>query len=263
MYRLSNIIRNFLLITISIIAISSCTPLSKLKYLQKTNQTAGDTIFTKKQNYILQTGDNLYIDIKTTNPEMRSLITGRSESNNISSANATPTSLYVMSYQINDNWDIQLPLVGTLNCKDQTCETLKERIEVELKKYITDAVVSVKLVNMNITVLGEVMRPGQFYINQKNTNLLDAIGMAGDLTAYGNRRNITVMRKLQSGDFKSFKLDLTKADVITHEAFYLMPNDIVYIEPMGTKPFGLATFPYSTIFSAITTIILTLTFIKN
>jgi polysaccharide export outer membrane protein len=253
----------FFSLLIFIIFLSSCTPLSKIKYIQKQSKTTTDTISTSKLPYLLQVGDNLYIDLKTSNPEMRTLITGKSESNNIAAASSTPTSLYIISYQIDDNWNIQLPLAGTINCKNMTCDILRDSIQNSLRKYITDALVLVKLVNINITILGEVNRPGQFYANQKQTSLFDAIGMAGDLTLYGNRQNITIMRKLQNGDYKLFYLDITKSEIIKHEAFILMPNDIVYVEPLKTKPFGLASFPYSTLFSTITTLILILTFLKK
>ncbi|MDD2413032.1 MAG: polysaccharide biosynthesis/export family protein [Bacteroidales bacterium] len=244
------------------IILSSCTPVSKLKYLQREKSSENDTIKVASQPYLLQKGDNIYIDIKTSNPEMRMLLTGKpSETNQTASIN--PSSLFLISYLVDDNWNIELPLIGSFNCRDKTSDQLKDDIETTLKKFVTDAIVSVKLVNTNITVLGEVNRPGQFFTNQKQTNLIDALGMAGDLTMYGNRKNITVMRKLQSGDYKTYSLDITKSKVISHEAFMLMPNDIVYVEPMRTKPFGLAVFPYGTIFSAITTIVVLFNFLKN
>lgn len=261
MFKHKSLVIYFLIGVISL-SFYSCTPVSKLKYIQRDKSEASDTLKVSSQPYLLQKGDNLYIDVKTSNPEMRNLVSGHIENNTVSNL-TNPSSLYLLSYVVDDNWNIQLPLVGSFNCKNMTCEKLKDSIEIAFKAYITDALVTVKLVNTNITVLGEVMRPGQFFANQKQTNLLDALGMAGDLTIYGNRKNITVMRKLQTGDFKIYTVDLTKADLISNEAFTLMPNDIVYVEPMKTKPFGLATFPYSTIFSAVTTLIVLFTFLKK
>jgi polysaccharide biosynthesis/export protein len=260
MFNKNNILTVSFACVLILFMLSSCTPVSKLKYIQRDKANPGDTVKVATQPYILQKGDNLYIDVKTSNPEMRILINGKNTESNVSNS-INSSSLYLVSYLIDDNWNIQLPLVGSFNCKDMTCENLQNSIENALKTYITDAIVSVKLVNVNITVLGEVNHPGQFFANQKQTSLLDALGMAGDLTIYGNRKNITVMRKLQTGDYKIYNLDITKSNVISHEAFILMPNDIVYVEPMKTKPFGLAIFPYSTVFSAITTFVVLLTFI--
>jgi len=259
MFNKNNILIISLASVLIFFMVSSCTPISKLKYIQRDKMNPSDTVKVASQPYILQKGDNIYIDVKTSNPEMRTLINGKNIESNISNS-FNSSSLYLVSYLIDDNWNIQLPLVGSFNCKDLTCEKLKDSIEVSLRKFITDAIVSVKLVNINITVLGEVNRPGQFFANQRQTSLLDALGMAGDLTIYGNRKNITVMRKLQTGDYKIFNLDITKSSVISQEAFILMPNDIVYVEPMKTKPFGLAVFPYSTIFSAVTAFVVLLTF---
>jgi polysaccharide biosynthesis/export protein len=261
MFRYKSLIIYFLIGVISL-SFYSCTPVSKLKYIQRDKLQTSDTLKVSSQPYLLQKGDNINIDVKTTNPEMRTLISGKNAE--ISTAGGVyQSSLYLTSYCIDDNWNIQLPLVGSFNCKNMTCELLKDSIEKSYKNFITDAIVSVKLVNISITVLGEVNRPGQFFINQKQISLLDIIGMAGDLTIYGNRKNIVVMRKLQSGDYKAYTLDITKSNVISHEAFKLMSNDIVYIEPMKTKPFGLAVFPYSTIFSAITTALVIFTYLKR
>lgn len=262
MFNKNNILLISLVCTVIFFMISSCTPVSKLKYIQRDKAHPSDTVIVTNQSYILKKGDNLYIDIKTSNPEMRTLISGKTIESNISNS-VSSSSLYLMSYLIDDNWNIQIPLVGSFSCKNLSCENLQKNIETALKVYITDVIVSVKLVNINITVLGEVNRPGQFFSNQKQTSLLDAIGMAGDLTIYGNRKNITVMRKLESGDYKIYNLDITKSNVISHEAFMLMPNDIIYIEPMKTKPFGLAVFPYATLFSAITTVVVLFSFLKK
>ena len=262
MLKYNNITYTLVLLGILSLLVTSCTPVSRLKYLQRDKSNHNDTIKVVSQPYLLQKGDNIYIDIKTSNPEMRTLISGKNSESGVSNA-VNSASLYLISYLIDDNWNIQLPLVGSFSCKEMTCEKLQSNIETSIKEFITDAIVSVKLVNTNITVLGEVNRPGQFFANQIQTNLIDALGMAGDLTIYGNRKNITVMRKLQSGDYKIHNLDITKSTVISHEAFILMPNDIVYVEPMKTKPFGLAVFPYSTILSAITTVIVIISFISK
>ncbi len=260
MFRIKSFVIYFLVGVISL-SFYSCTPVSKLKYLQHEKSSNNDTIKVTSQPYLLQKGDNIYIDVKTSNPEMRTLINGKNNENSYSTT-MTQSSVYFTSYIIDSEWEIELPLVGVFLCKDKTIDQLKDTIELAYRKFITDAIVSVKLVNINFTVLGEVYRPGQFFANQKQINLLDAIGMAGDLTSYGNRKNITILRKLQSGDFKTFSLDLTKSKIISHEAFVLMPNDIVYVEPMKTKPFGLAIFPYSTVLSAITTVIVIISFLK-
>lgn len=261
MFNKKNILIISLVCTVIFFMISSCTPVSKLKYIQRDKSQTSDTIKVSSQPYFLQKGDNINIDVKTSNPEMRTLINGKNSDNNIS-ASMNQSSLYFSSYIIDNNWEIELPLVGIFNCQNRTLESLKDTIESSFRKFITDAIVTIKLVNTNFTVLGEVNRPGQFFANQKQVSLLDAIGMAGDLTIYGNRKNITILRKLQNGDFKTFNLDITKANVISHEAFTLMPNDIVYVEPMKTKPFGLAVFPYSIVLNAITTAIVIISFLK-
>ncbi len=262
MLKYNNITYTLVLLGILSLLITSCTPVSRLKYLQRDKSNHNDTIKVVSQPYLLQKGDNLYIDIKTTNPEMRTLINGKN-TEPFSSASVTPYSLFLTTYSIDDEFNIQLPLVGSFSCKSMTTEQLKDAIEKSMHRFILDAIVSVKLANTNFSVLGEVIRPGQYYASQKHINLLDAIAMAGDLTPYGNRRNISVVRKIGDDNCKILTIDITKSTLISSEAFILMPNDIVYVEPMKTKPFGLAVFPYSTILSAITTVIVIISFISK
>ncbi len=259
MFRTKSFVIYFLIGVISL-TLYSCTPVSKLKYIQREQSQFNDTLKAIVQPYILQKGDNLYIDIKTTNPEMRTLVNGKNNEPLISMS-VTPYSLFITTYTIDNEYNIQLPLVGPFHCSGMTSEKLQDSIEKTMRSFITDAIVSIKMANTNFSVLGEVYRPGQYFASQKNINILDAIAMAGDLTAYGNRKNISIVRKIDSDNYKIYSVDITKSSVISNEGFILMPNDIVYIEPMKTKPFGLAVFPYSTVLSTITTVVVIMSFI--
>ncbi len=237
----------------------SCTPLRKMKYLQ-TNDATPDTLVVKKEPYRLNKGDNLYVDVTTSNTEFRTFISsGRSER----AAGATNNnSMYLISYQIDDNGLLHIPFIEPIIAFQRTVDEVQEDIRKALSVYITDVTVSLKLVNFSITILGEVNRPGQHFATNNHLNLYEALGLAGDLTIYGNRRKVKVVRRLETGDMQMHVLDITKANVIQSEFFVLQPNDLVYIEPLPNKPFGLGVFTLGTFFSILTTVVVVLNFLK-
>lgn len=247
------------IIILASVFVFSCTPLKKLKYIQ-TTETTPDTLVINKETYKLKKGDNLYIDITTSNMDFRNFIS--SQKSERASGATNNNFLYLISYQVDDKGYIYVPFIDPILAYNNTIEAVQMEIQKALSVYITDVTVSLKLVNFNITVLGEVYRPGQHFSTNNQLNLFEAIGMAGDLTIYGNRKNIKVMRKLQNGDYQIHKLDITRADIVSNEYFVLQPNDIIYIEPLRTKLFGLGTLQIGTVLTTITTLILIINTIK-
>lgn len=237
----------------------SCTPLRKIKYLQ-TEKVKQDTFVINKELYRLNKGDNLYVDVTTSNTEFRTYISsGRSEK---AAGSTNNNSMYLISYQIDANGYLHIPFIEPIFAFQRTVDEVQEDIKQALSAYITDVTVSLKLVNFSVTILGEVNRPGQHFSTNNHLNLFEAIGLAEDLTVYGNRRKVKIVRLLDSGDMQIHVLDITKANVLQNEFFVLQPNDLVYIEPLPNKPFGLGVFSIGTFFSIITTIVVVLNFIK-
>ncbi len=228
----------------------SCTPLKKLKYIQTTENTP-DTLVTHKDTYKLQKGDNIYIDITTSNTEFRSYVFSQKAEGTSGSANNIY--LYLISYQIDEKGFIYIPFIEPLMAYNKTLDEVQAELQMVLSEYLTDVTVSIKMVNFSFTILGEVNNPGQQFAINNHVNILEAIGIAGDLTIYGNRKNIKIMRKLQNGNYKIEMLDITKAEVASNPFFALQPNDIIYIEPHRTKSFGLGTFQLGTMLTIITT----------
>jgi len=216
---------------------------------------------TESEGYRLNKGDNLYIDISTSNVEFKDYIVSGKSGSNVTSMNNS--SLYIISYQIDSEGYIHLPFIEPVEAENKTLEELKKALTELYKVYVTDVTINVKLVNFNVTILGEVSRAGQYFSSSNHLNLYEALGMAGDLTLYGNRKCVRVMRLMPDGKYKIRELNITNATVIQDEFFELQPNDVVYVEPLGTKPFGFGTFPTGTILSAITTLIVILTYTKK
>ncbi len=243
------------------ILLSSCVPQKKMLYMQVKN--ASDTLTRfhneRKINYEIQSGDNLYIRIVSADEKMNMLLNPLSSQY---SANITSdASVYLNSYMVSENGDVDFPMVGKIPVKGKTVEEVRSLLQVKVDEYLKQSTIIVKLVNFNITLLGEVRRPGQYKIYQNNINIFEAVSMAGDLTDFANRSKVGIIRQTKEGSEVHY-LDMTKRDVLTSRYFFLKPNDIVYVEPVKGKQFTFAQFPYAVVFTAISSTILLLNFLK-
>lgn len=250
----------FLYILVSVL-FSSCIPQKRLIYLQD-KQRLGDELPAGEKIYTLKPGDILYVRVMTTNPEISALFNieeGRGTYRTTTSAVGDP-SMFIYGYNINPQGNIQLPVIGSIRVAGFTLEEVHDLIQKRTEQYLVDATVAVRLVNFKVTVLGEVNRPGTYNIYDEEFTVMDAIGVAGDMTDYGNRE-VHIIRKTDEGR-QFIRLDISDRNAAITNFYYLQPNDVVYVEPMRAKRFALAQFPYSAFFSAISTVILLLNFIN-
>lgn len=142
----------------------------------------------------------------------------------------TATSLQQATYRVNSKGDISLPELGVLHVSGMTVEQLEEKITAEVRKSVTDATVIVRLVNFTVNVAGEVTHPGAYPVTRERFSVLDALSAAGDLTPYGERSNILLIRE-EDGKRTSHRLDLNSADLLSSPYFYVKQNDYIYVEP--------------------------------
>jgi polysaccharide export outer membrane protein len=141
-------------------------------------------------------------------------------------------------------------------------DEIRDAIAERLAEYLRELVVVVKLVNFNITLLGEVNIPGTYKIYQTDINIFEAVSLGKDLTDFANRNKIAVIRQNKSGSSVHY-VDLTSKDILGSDFYYLKPNDIIYIQPVKGKQFTFANFPYGIVFGFISTTILLLSYIQN
>ncbi len=248
-----------LILTVLALAFAACTPQSRLVYMQD-KQELGLEVPTRMETYRLKPGDILHVRVMSPDPEahdvfnldrMQRLTTGRV-------ADVGDPNMFLYGHTITNEGTIQLPVIGKIPVADKTIEEAHAIIQKAAEEYIIDATVSVKIVNFSVTVLGEVRRPGSFYIYDHDFTIMDAIGLAGDLTDYGNR-NIMVARHTDDGLIFN-RIDITDRAAVSSELYYLQPNDLVYVEPLVAKRFGFAQFPFAVLFSAISTTLLLINF---
>lgn len=258
----TNIYRPLLLVGVMALLFASCVPQKKMLYMQVKSDT--DTLSSfkneRKIDYRVQPGDNLYVRVVSLD-EQTTMLLNPLGSQYGSAQLSSDASVYLNSYTINENGYLDFPMTGEIFVKNMNVEEIKAELTSQLQEYLKEFVVIVKLVNFNITLLGEVNRPGQYKIYQNNINLFEAVSMASDLTDFANRNTVAIIRQTKTGSKVTY-VDMTKRDILLSDYYYLKPNDIVYVTPVKGKQFTFAEFPYAVVFGFISSTILLLNYFK-
>lgn len=139
------------------------------------------------------------------------------------------------TYIVDTDGNIQFPVLGEVHVAGLTLSQVRKELEKKISKDVQDPIVKVGFENYIINVSGEVKNPMQLYVSRPRFSVLDALSAAGDLTPYGRRENILVIREEQDGTRSSARLDLTKSDIFDSPYFYLQQNDFVYVEPTEVR----------------------------
>ena len=200
--------------------------------------------------YTIQPRDYIYIRVLTPDEAVASLynLGGVQATTNMGQAG----SVKFQSYQVNDDGDIDFPYVGQVNVVDLTVKEIKTKMQDILKKHIDTFTLQVQLTNTLFTILGEVNAPGQYSMSKDQLTIFEAISLAGDLTIYGKRKKVRIVRPTTEGT-KTINIDLTDINLVDSKNYYIQPNDLIYIEPIKAKMFGFGeTFSLSLITSLIT-----------
>jgi len=201
----------------------------------------------------LQPGDILAISV--TADDVRATI----PFNQISPYNTgtlQSTNPFIPTYAIDANGEIDFPKVGKIKLSGKTRTQAMDLLRQEVGKYIVDPGISMVVRNFRVTVLGEVTRPGTFTIENDRLTIMEALGLAGDLTIYGRRKNVLIIRE-QDGKKQEYRLDLTKRETINSPAYYLTQNDVVYVEPNGARIQNSKYTTTASLFVSVTSLIVT------
>jgi polysaccharide biosynthesis/export protein len=228
------------IITISLL-LTSCVPYKDTLYLEKNKDKVADIEINADayKPYRLQVDDILSIDIKANNQKEVGVFS--KDENNLSGT-VNQDQLYFNGYQIDGYGNIKIPILGFVNVQGQTVEEVSKLLEKRLlEEYFTPAsnlFITVKLAGIKYTINGEISSTGTKTVFQDRLNILEAIANSGDITIFGNKKEVVVMRKIPTG-YQSETLDLTDAKVINSPYFYLKPNDYIYVKPLKQKSTGL------------------------
>jgi len=200
---------------------ASCSTTNKIAYLQHAKESYKNSLTVVDAPF--QKNDILTITISSANAQA-------SADFNKGEIGANK------GYLINNDGNVELPMLGDVKAAGLTKKQLKDNITNTIlkKKLLVDPLVEIRYINFEITVLGEVGKPSVINIPSEQVTLLKALSLAGDLTIYGKRDNILLIRE-EGGVRKTKHIDLTSADFLNSEYYYLKPNDLLYVEPNKTK----------------------------
>ncbi|MCB0383711.1 MAG: polysaccharide biosynthesis/export family protein [Psychroserpens sp.] len=224
--------------TLSILVLviaSSCASRKELVYFQDEPLQADSTLDNMTQ-LTYKTNDILTIDVSSIEPAAvipfnLAPVSYANNTNNELNANGN---LLRQTYLVDPMGNIEFPVLGTLHVGGLTRVEATEMLKEKLKVYVTDAIVNIRLINFTVTILGEVNRPGTYTIQDERISLSEALGLAGDLTIYGKRDNVFLIREV-NGEKKYAKLDLTSINVVNSPVYYLSQNDVIYVEPNNAR----------------------------
>jgi polysaccharide biosynthesis/export protein len=242
----------------------SCVPQKKIKYLQKQQDNDTSAFHNNKRNvdYKIQSKDNLYIRVFALDEKAFQFFNKQAGTSASYNDYANDASIYLNSYSVSTEGNIDFPIVGKVYVRDLTVEQVKIILDQLISEYLKEITVVVKMVNFKVTVLGEVYKPGEFTIYKDDINVFEAISMAGDMGEFANRNKVALVRQSKGGS-KVYYLDLTSDKILSSDYYYLQPNDILYISPLGYKRWGLgSTFPWAIALGAITTTLLLINYFK-
>lgn len=249
---------------IIILLLSGCTSQKKLSYLSNLPETGGEETFTMEiPDYKIQSRDILYITIKSMTPDGK-IIDFLSTSGNYMGGSQMQSDAggFFSGYDVKSDGNILLPVIGLIKLEELTLDEARELVQSASNKVFNNATVECKLLSFKFTVIGEVRAPGA-YINYNNyLTVLEAIGRAGGVGDFGNRDNVLVIRPVNKGT-KTFRLNLQDKNILSSEAYFLLPNDIVIIEPLKQKIFNQNLPTISFVISSVTGVLSTTLLLIN
>jgi polysaccharide export outer membrane protein len=240
-----------------IIVFSACNTYKNIPYFKDVPDSAVMLVKTPQfKEPVIQVDDILVITIQTIDPEANALLnkTGTSTAALNNSAGIGPNQPLITGYRVDKLGNIELPFAGVVHLAGLTTFDARDTITQIISRYYKNPTVDVRFANYKVTVLGEVTHPATYVVPNEKITIFDALGLAGDLTIYGKRENVLLMRDTL-GEKKLIRLNLNSKDIISSPYFYIKQNDVVYVEPNKAKIASLdasKTRLYAIIASALT-----------
>ena len=241
--------------TATLLLFTSCGSLKKVTYFQDVDQAnLPEYEYLAESQLKILPNDNLYITVSSLQP------TGAIAFNSVSigaNYNINLETLAISGYLVDLDGFINFPVLGPIRLGGMTKNEAIEYLQVRISDYIKDPVVNIRFLNFRVTIMGEVIRPGVYSSTEEKLSILEAIGRAGDMTIYGKRENVLIIRAV-NGENKSYRMDLTSPDIFMDPNFFLKQNDIVYVQPNKTRAASSAVNPFLSLGISIVSLLATL-----
>lgn len=235
------------LTTISI----SCVPVKNLSYFNDINDLTEPGINPRTQK-VIQSFDKLYIRVYSIDPQTSAIFSDIEEMR-------YGVENSVIGYLVDEKGEINFPFVGNINVVSLTTEQASKKIHEALNDYVSNTSVIVKYVDNQVTVMGEVLNQGVYTFTKDKLNIYEALSLGGGLTRYGNRNNIILVRN--NGDkIMHYRLKISDSQITSKDTYYILPNDVLVVEPLKAISSSYQNITYTTILASITTLIAVLLF---
>jgi len=242
--------------------IFSCKVKEDIDYMQNIEQTAIQTSI-QTSTFTIQPGDQLVILVSAKDNDVVKPFNQNYSSSDISQFSLPSSNLPVQAqssvagptYIVDSRGNIQYPILGELNTSNKTIEQFRDELKEKIKTYVKDPGVNIRNTNFKVTVLGEVNKPGAFLVpDGQSMTILTTLGLAGDLTIYGQRKNVLVIRNINGTTTKEY-IDLTNAEFINSPYYYVKQNDVIYVSPNNTRKNSSVFGPQTGVFISIASVV--------
>lgn len=249
--------KNILKLSMLLLIVCSCASKKDIVYLQDIIVSdKNKTINVDYKMPVFKIDDRLIINISSTNAEAArpfNLFIIPQNSGGVSASGQVQQ----QSYLIDVNGEIDFPELGKISVLGKNRIELEDELEEYLKPFLPDVKANVRMVGFRVSVLGEVNRPGEFSFNRDKVSILQALGLAGDLTIYGTRHDIKLIRN-EEHQIKYYNIDLTKSDFISSPQYFLQQNDVIYVAPNKARVNASVSSPTASYMISATGLLITI-----
>lgn len=236
---------------------ASCVSRKKIAYFQNMEDLKSE-VYAARSDLKIQPNDLLTITVSAANIEaVQPFNLPVTTAPRLGQPGSVGGAMELQSYLVDSDGNIEFPVLGTVHVAGHSRQELVEKLKKEIAVYVQNPIVNIKIINFQVTVLGEVNQPGTYTVPDERLSLIKALGLAGDLTIYGRRDNIMILR--ETGDTKEYKtIDLTQSDFLNSPYYYLQQNDVVYVEPNSAQMQGASYNRNASVYISIASVLISL-----
>jgi polysaccharide export outer membrane protein len=253
--------RALALVSLALLLLSGCVGRRNINYLSDPGLTEGASkLFeNRKFEYRVQVNDVLSIRVLGLDEQTHRFF-------NVESQNAimgmNDAALYVNGFSVDRNGHVQLPTVGKIKVQGLTVGEAQELVQKKINDYFTNATVILKMVSFRVSVLGDVQRPGSYFIYNNQITLLEALATAGGPNEFADKSHVQVIRQTDRG-VQAVYVDMSSSSALSSEYYYLLPNDVIYVPTLRARAGRLNLDLFSILLSTLSTAALIYTVIQN
>ena len=236
------------ILTYLVLFITSCVPYKELQYFSDINKIDNKSIENERKLKLISPFDNLYIKVLSTDEKTSKIFNTADDFRGTYGMNG------LMGYMVDERGNINFPFVGDISVAGKNTTEASEKIHEALSEYISNTSVIVKYIDNKVSLMGEVAHPGIFQFNEDKITIYQAISLAGGLTRFGSHKNIILIRQ-EGKNVVHRIIDINSSKIASSENYYILPNDVLIVEPLRSISWSYENLTYTTVLTSITTLV--------